>query len=553
MKGTPGENSNQGARSFRQSWQAFIAALQGSGSIAKSTAGASPAHASLQDFDAPKQASVETGTTAASASETPAGFAYPQLASRTSQLSRAALDSQQFSSRELSEASSAPSTRADQKAAKAAPRDTEKNSPKTSQPLASVSATTAPDTNVPASQAGLALCAQVPPTPIAPPPDNPSAHSLSDSEPPDRPLEKPPARAMNIAVSTSDTPGLPASTGQLMVSGVTNLQAHHQSTAVSSPVPQFATTEPGSESSTTPDTAIRASAFAGNTRLSQPPNVARFASSSTVNQPGKRNVFEDSMEYRPTDLQTPSTDGLNPSACARERITPNEAPAHPRAAAATDKSTARPDPSVTTMPSVGALREDQLQRFSTTNISAPFGTQSAAQAGSTPATPAIRADSVHEAFAAIDSAPAHPATSWTLAGNRHVEAGFQDPSLGWVTVRAQAAAGAIHSTVVPPTAEAAQVLGGHLAGLNAFIASQPVHMSPVTLSAPDAGSGQSMTQGDGQGPNHRGGQQQNSQPAEIDACLHESSGMLHIGSTLDASPVITATPTLTEQHVSVRV
>ncbi len=109
--------------------------------------------------------------------------------------------------------------------------------------------------------------------------------------------------------------------------------------------------------------------------------------------------------------------------------------------------------------------------------------------------------STHEAFATIDAGTDDAAAKWATAGEHRAEAGFQDPSLGWVSVRAQAGAGGIHAAVVPASDVAAQALSGHLAGLNAHMANQYEHLNPVTLSAPDTGlnsqnAGRETPQGD---------------------------------------------------------
>ena len=109
--------------------------------------------------------------------------------------------------------------------------------------------------------------------------------------------------------------------------------------------------------------------------------------------------------------------------------------------------------------------------------------------------------SAYEAFATIDAGTDDDAAKWVIAGDHRAEAGFQDPSLGWVSVRAQAGAGGVHAAVVPASDVAAQALSGHLAGLNAHMANQYEHLNPVTLSAPDTGlnsqnTGRETPQGD---------------------------------------------------------
>ena len=92
---------------------------------------------------------------------------------------------------------------------------------------------------------------------------------------------------------------------------------------------------------------------------------------------------------------------------------------------------------------------------------------------------------VRDTFAALDADPGAPATAWTHAGPRQVEAGFQDPSLGWVSVRADLTPGGLHASVVPNSPEAAQALGGHLSNLNAYLAEHHGTSITASLAAPE--------------------------------------------------------------------
>ena len=118
-------------------------------------------------------------------------------------------------------------------------------------------------------------------------------------------------------------------------------------------------------------------------------------------------------------------------------------------------------------------------------------------------------------FAALDSASGHAEQSWIHTGPQHAEAGFQDPALGWVGVRADVNAGVVHATVIPGSADAAQALDGHMAGLNAYLSNEHQHVETLTLAAPPSsnggftmgqGAGQGMNQNPGQGTNQGAGQ-----------------------------------------------
>jgi hypothetical protein len=92
-------------------------------------------------------------------------------------------------------------------------------------------------------------------------------------------------------------------------------------------------------------------------------------------------------------------------------------------------------------------------------------------------------------FLALDAERTPPST-WIHAGTHHAEAGYLDPALGWVGVRADAAAGGVHAALVPASGEAAQLLGGHLPALNSYLAEHHGSTATVTMMAPhDGGSG----------------------------------------------------------------
>jgi hypothetical protein len=113
-----------------------------------------------------------------------------------------------------------------------------------------------------------------------------------------------------------------------------------------------------------------------------------------------------------------------------------------------------------------------------------------------------------EAFATLDAGGGPGRPTWIHAGTQRAEAGFQDPALGWVAVRADTGSGGgVHAELVPASSDAAQALGSHLAGLNAYLAEHHTPVEAVTLTAPesgwsgsggDRGAGENMQQGAGQ-------------------------------------------------------
>jgi hypothetical protein len=119
---------------------------------------------------------------------------------------------------------------------------------------------------------------------------------------------------------------------------------------------------------------------------------------------------------------------------------------------------------------------------------------------------AASGQAARETFAALDAQAAPALPTWIHAGAQRAEAGFRDPALGWVGVRADLGADGVHASLVPGSADAAQALGGHLAGLNSYLAEQHTPVETLTLAAPegrwagsvgDQGVNQGMNQGQG--------------------------------------------------------
>jgi len=110
------------------------------------------------------------------------------------------------------------------------------------------------------------------------------------------------------------------------------------------------------------------------------------------------------------------------------------------------------------------------------------------------------APGTHETFTALDTDAANGA-SWQHTGAHSAEAGFEDPALGWVSVRADLTAGAVHASVLPGTAEAAQTLSAHMAGLNSYLSEHRTPVHTLTLASPggDSGFNQAAGQNAGQG------------------------------------------------------
>jgi hypothetical protein len=156
-------------------------------------------------------------------------------------------------------------------------------------------------------------------------------------------------------------------------------------------------------------------------------------------------------------------------------------------------------------------RDPAGARAATSAVSDTSGNSAGATAGS----------ATRETFAALDAGTAPGTPTWIHAGTQRAEAGFQDPALGWVGVRADMGAGGVHASLVPGSADAAQALGGHLAGLNSFLVEQHTPVETLTLAAPwgrwagplgDQETSQGTNQGLNQGANQNTGQGAFSEP-----------------------------------------
>jgi hypothetical protein len=116
-----------------------------------------------------------------------------------------------------------------------------------------------------------------------------------------------------------------------------------------------------------------------------------------------------------------------------------------------------------------------------------------------------------EPFAALDAATGPGTPAWVHASSRRAEAGFEDPSLGWVGIRADASSGQVHATLLPGSSDAAQSLDGHLPGLHAYLADVHTPVASLTLATPESresafSTEQNQGEGMNQGTNQNAGQ-----------------------------------------------
>lgn len=127
------------------------------------------------------------------------------------------------------------------------------------------------------------------------------------------------------------------------------------------------------------------------------------------------------------------------------------------------------------------------------SVGSPSVSSIAREPGAAPAPAPSKADPAAapatlpgDSFAALDREISGAAPVWVHSGAARAEAGFEDPALGWVAVRAQLDGGGVHASLVPGSTDAALALGGHLAGLNAYLAEHHAGVSAVTLSAAES-------------------------------------------------------------------
>ncbi len=106
-------------------------------------------------------------------------------------------------------------------------------------------------------------------------------------------------------------------------------------------------------------------------------------------------------------------------------------------------------------------------------------------------------------------------------------------------------------------AGAGQVLGSHLAGLNAHMTNQYEHLNPVTLSTPDASSsrdaGREMGQGNGAGTSQERQQQQMQEDPEfarIEPIARSAGGLAEEPQSDVPTQIFTAGPNPFDGHVS---
>lgn len=93
-----------------------------------------------------------------------------------------------------------------------------------------------------------------------------------------------------------------------------------------------------------------------------------------------------------------------------------------------------------------------------------------------------------ETFAALDRLDSAPRPTWIQAGAHRAEAGYLDPSLGWVAVRAEAHGTSVQAALIPGSTHAAAELAPQLPALNAHLAHHGTQAN-ITMASPDGSTG----------------------------------------------------------------
>jgi len=190
-----------------------------------------------------------------------------------------------------------------------------------------------------------------------------------------------------------------------------------------------------------------------------------------------------------------------------------------------------------------------LMRDPSAARSALLQTGASGGASASAATPGSR-----DPIAELDAQGASITPTWVHAGAQHAEAGYEDPNLGWVGVRADLSTGSVHASVVPGSADAAQVLGTQMAGLNSYLNEHRSPVDTVTLSAPEGRTiGNATDQGGGM---QQGSGQHTGQNAAQDAGQGSSSAPQSIASVSTrasavAAPVQASTSTSADQSAEI--
>jgi len=139
--------------------------------------------------------------------------------------------------------------------------------------------------------------------------------------------------------------------------------------------------------------------------------------------------------------------------------------------------------------------------------SARLGSPVVVQTSASSAAAGAGRSALRETFSALDADSGAVSPTWTHAAPQQAEAGFKDPALGWVGVRADTSGGGVHAVLVPGSAKAAEELGRHMDGIHTYMAEQHTPIDSLGMDAP-GGMGSGMAGGRGPMPVSHSGMDQ---------------------------------------------
>jgi hypothetical protein len=311
-------------------------------------------------------------------------------------------------------------------------------------------------------------------------------------------------RRFNFSAGRAVPQALSGSAPSLTAAAATNADSQRTRIQNSSPSPDQSRNE-GQTQSSSQATVTKADRGTAGSATQPPSSGAEEAGSSTSAKPLPQTATMTAFAGSSVASTVSSADAAAAEDAASTRsgrvVKQNTSGTTHGAAAATDGSaTPSAQMSSGTFPVQGASQAHDL--------SAARGATANSLHGASGNTSGDAESTTSKTFAALDAEPTTTAPSWIRAGAQQAEAGYKDPELGWVGVRADASGGVVHASLVPGSADASATLGGHLDGLNAYMAERHTPVEAITMAAPESRSAgldmnqsshQQMSQGNGQG------------------------------------------------------
>lgn len=356
--------------------------------------------------------------------------------------------------------------------------------------------------------------------PIAQPPNNPTASPRvptlttprSDS-PTTSPLDiEGPAKthtldSNNLSAAETQYTSIDPSEAVAPRQTVSDPAAHHHSAidpaidpsqaAPHAPHRTLAASTPSADSQSTrvpSDTTAPAAPASGQRPANQAPRLDPATAqpgSPAKPAPAERSI--PSPSETPAAQTVPAPSSISPGAEPQRAAIPaakEPAPKSPQNASPSGKSTQPLDRSIAPATSPGNAGPSPVPPNPLTTTSAVLSPSAiahpspAAQSSTSQAQPSVPLTSA-DTFRVLDTADATPHTTWIHASPRQAEAGYLDPTLGWIGVRAETTGSALHASILAGSADAAASISAHLAGLSTFVAEHHGASASVTLAASD--------------------------------------------------------------------